>query len=159
MTTDPLLALGEHPFLLVLEQLAPTQLCTLQRVSRAWYAFLSDHTALWSGVLRRAGVDLDEWRQTLFESGERERLKAWAEDKRQALLDEAIQQLGDVKVPTILPEEQDADEEPVIVGLDYDYDYMPEPKPEVFLPQRYPTKAAQYRAACEYRRLSWCTAP
>lgn len=137
MTADPLLALGEHPFLLVLDQLHPRSLFRLQLVSRTWNSFLSEHTGLWTGVLRREGVDLDEWRQVLAESKDRQRLAAREREKREALLSEALAEIGH----DVLTEEG----EPLIVSPDYQNN---DPGPEAFMETEFSSTAAEYRAAC-----------
>lgn len=138
MTSDPLLALGEHPFLLVLDQLPPHSFFTLQRVNRTWNAFLSEHAGLWAAVLRREGVDLDEWRQVLAESKERHRIASWEQQKREALLSEALAQIGyDVT---------DEDGEPLILGPEY---HCNDPGPEAFMDTEFDSIAAEYRAACK----------
>lgn len=148
MTSDPLLALGEHPFLLVLDQLPPRSLFTLQRVKRAWNDFLSEHTGLWASVLRREGVDLDEWRQVLAESRERQRITAWEQQKREALLSEALAQIGyDVT---------DEDREPLILGSEYQCN---DPGPEAFMDAEFHSTAAEYRAACESTSCGSLTVP
>lgn len=138
MTTNPLLALGEHPFLLVLEQLPPRSLFALQRVNRTWHSFVSEHTGLWAGVLRRAGVDMDEWRQVVAESKERQRLAAWEREKRESLMSEAIAELG----------LYDEDSDPLIISSEYKND---DPGPETFMGTGFPSTATEYRAACELR--------
>lgn len=138
MTSDPLLALGEHPFLLVLDQLPVRSLFSLQRVSRTWNAFLSEHTGLWAGVLRREGVDLDEWRQVLTESKERQRIATWDRERREALFCDALAQIGhDVTTE---------DGEPLILGPEYQAN---DPGPEAFMDTEFASTAAEYRAACE----------
>lgn len=138
MTTDPLLALGEHPFLLVLEHLPPRSLFGLQCVSKTWHSFLSEHTGLWAGVLRREGVDLDEWRQVIAESKERQRISAWEREKREALFSDALAELGF----DLFTKEG----EPLIISPDYHCD---DPGPEAFMDTEFSSITAEYRAACE----------
>lgn len=67
-TTDPIAALGEDVFLLVLEHLQPADVIALGSVSRSWRAFVDEHE-VWRGVCRRAGIDVREHRHA---EGERQ---------------------------------------------------------------------------------------